>query len=161
MSLPSSGALSIGQIYQECGGSSASSDQDILRIRDNWWFADMYPSYGINYDDNAGFAYGSAVINTLHPFRNTVDVNVDYDTWYQAWNGYFIDNGQFGFVTIPQYSNNSGIIFINYVCYLQYNCYLSYLYPVDAVPQFSGDYVYSTSFYDYYGKTRYNQYIAL
>lgn len=161
MSLPSSGALSIGQIYQECGGAANTPDEDILRVRDIWWYAYMSPLYSVNYDDSAGFAFGGATISTTHAFRNTVDVTVDFDTWYEAWNGYFMEYAPVGFVTIPQYASNSNTVFINYTCYLPYNCYISFLYPVDANPQSSGDYVYSTSFFDYYGKTRYNQYIAL
>jgi hypothetical protein len=163
MSLPSSGALSIGQIYQECGGNPASEDQDILRIRDLWWFADFQASYPIGYDDNNGFANAYCVVtnSSLSTFRYTVDVNVSYDTRYSAWNGYYSEDGGVGTVNIPQYTNYSSSFFIYYPCYASGECYLNYLYAIDAIPAYSGDYVYSTSFYDYYGKTRYNQYIAL
>ncbi len=161
MSLPSSGAISIGQIYQECGGNPASEDEDILRVRNNWWFADFQPSYPIGYDDNSGFANAYCVVNSYHAFRFTVDVNVSYDTRYSAWNGYYNEDGMVGIADIPQYSNYSSSFFIYYPCYAFGECYLNYLYAIDGFPASSGDYVYSTSFSDYYGKTRYNQYIAL
>jgi hypothetical protein len=161
MSLPSSGALSIGQIYQECGGNPYSEYQDILRVRDLWWFADFQQSYPINYDDNNGFGTAYCNVTSYHAFRTTVDVDVTYDTRYNSYNGYFTENGTVGNVIIPQYTNYSSSFFISYPCYAPGECYINYLYAIDGFPAYSGDYLYSTSFVDYYGKTRYNQYIAL
>ena len=159
--LPSSGSLSIGQIYQECGGSAFAADENIRDVRDLWWFADMPSYYSITYDDNNGFAYANGTISTTHPFRNTVDVDVYYDVGIFYWNGFNYESTPYTTAVIPQFSNSTGTIFINYNCFSWYNCFLSSVYNTGANPVWSGDYLYSTSFADYYGKTRYNQYIAV
>lgn len=161
MSLPSSGSLSIGQIYQECGGTAFTQNENILSVRDTWWFADMSPTYDIMYDNGNGFAQVDGIINTTHPFRSVVDVNVDLEISTVAWNGYNYDYQPAGVQTIPQYGTHTGIFYIFYNCYNPYSCFLSSVYTANANPVSSGDYLYSTSFFDYYGKTRYNQYVAL
>ena len=161
MSLPSSGALSIGQIYQECGGTANTANEDILRVRDNWWFADLQPTYTIQYDDNTGYAIIDGTIVSYHAFRSTVDVNVDYEIWSSFWNGYNWEFGPAGNQTIFQYNSSMGSFGIFYNCFLPYNCYVSNAYTMGANPPDSGNYLYSTTFSDYYGKTRYNQYVAL
>lgn len=161
MSLPSSGALSIGQIYQECGGTANTANEDILRVRDNWWFADLQPTYTIQYDDYGGFAIVDGTIVSYHAFRSTVDVNVDFELGISYWNGFNWDFQPYGMRSIFQYNNSMGSFGVFYDCFNYGSCYLGSMYTTNANPPDSGNYLYSTTFSDYYGKTRYNQYVAL
>lgn len=161
MSLPSSGALSIGQIYQECGGTANTADEDILRVRDNWWYADLYVIYTIQYDDNNGFAQVIGNLTTYHAFRETVDVDVTYEIGLTFYNGFNWEFQPYGNQTIYQYGSSMGTFYVFYNCYQPYSCWLDSAYTTNATPPDSGNYLYSTTFSDYYGKTRYNQYVAL
>ena len=157
MSLPSSGSLSIGQIYQECGGIALTSNEDILRVRDNWWYADMLANFTPTYDDNQGYGMAQGIISTTHPFRTVVDVDVTYDILCWVYDGYNYSYELTGSVTIPQYANSTNFGFF-YTCYWPYSCFVNSIYYNNVIPFESGNYLYSTTFSDYYGKTRYNNY---
>lgn len=160
--LPSSGSLSIGQIYQECGGTALSFDEDIQRVRDIWWYADMPATFTVVSDDQNGYASVIGSIVSSHPFRSTPDVDVTYDVYASTFNGYNYEFTQAtALIQIPQYLTNTGYFSILYNCYMPYSCFVSGVYTNNIFPTDSGNYVYSTSFVDYYGKTRYNAYAYL
>mgnify|MGYP006159010485 CR=1 FL=1 len=160
MSLPSSGPISITQIYQECGGLSTTLDQNIANIRDNLWVASMQPNAYVLYDDQWGFATAEGSLVSSHPLRYATDVDL-----FVSINAVVYDGYQFNFETvstevIQQYSNIISIFGFSYSCFNPGNCYINYLFAQTSFPANSGDYVYSTKFDDYYGKTRYNIYDA-
>jgi hypothetical protein len=157
MSLPASGPIDIKDIHVECGGSINDLNKNIQSIRDNLWTAYMPISNVIEYDDANGFGYASSNIQTVHPYRFTADELLNIDLTAVTYDGYIYDFLPINTQTIGQGSPTTGSFLIFYNCLNPYSCFISNIYTNAVFPPTTGNYVYSSDFNGYRGKTRYNE----
>jgi hypothetical protein len=160
MSLPVSGPIDIKEIHVECGGSINDFNKNIQSIRDYLWTAYMPVGWTIEYDNQDGFGYAYGNIQTSHPFRDSPDETLQIDPIAVTYNGYNYDFSPVNTQTIGQGSYSTGSFIIFYNCLNPYGCFISGLYTSSVFPYATGDYVYSSEFNEYRGKTRYNEHFS-